>query len=84
MYRSFVYSSGIMQPRSLIRDGVGPIWLNDVKCSGSESKLLNCNFNTDTSKCRHYHDVGIHCFLNCSTEDAGIHLVKSNVHTIVR
>ncbi|XP_063406060.1 deleted in malignant brain tumors 1 protein-like [Mytilus trossulus] len=70
--RQLGYCSGIMQPRSLIRDGVGPIWLNDVKCSGSESELLHCNFNTDTSTCSHYHDVGIHCFLNCSTEHAGV------------
>ncbi|CAC5424574.1 DMBT1 [Mytilus coruscus] len=66
------YCSGIMQPKLLIRDGHGPIWLNDVKCSGSERRLLNCIYNEDTSHCRHSEDVGIHCFLNCSTEDEGV------------
>ncbi|CAG2189330.1 unnamed protein product [Mytilus edulis] len=63
---------GIMQPRKLIRDEYGAIWLNDVNCYGSESKLLDCNFNNDTLQCDHRDDVGIHCFLNCSTEDEGI------------
>ncbi|VDI25915.1 Hypothetical predicted protein [Mytilus galloprovincialis] len=66
------YCSGIMQPGNLIRHGKGAIWLNDVNCSGSESKLLDCNFNNVTIQCDHFwNDVSIHCFLNCSTEDEG-------------
>ncbi|VDI27796.1 Hypothetical predicted protein, partial [Mytilus galloprovincialis] len=67
--RQLGYCSGIMQPKLLIRDGHGQIWMNDVKCLGSERKLQNCIYNDDRSHCRHYEDVGIHCFINCSTED---------------
>ncbi|XP_063406012.1 deleted in malignant brain tumors 1 protein-like [Mytilus trossulus] len=67
--RQLGYCSGIMQPKLLIQDGHGPIWINEVKCSGSEQRLLNCIYNEDTSNCRHSEDVGVHCFLNCSTED---------------
>ncbi|XP_071142954.1 scavenger receptor cysteine-rich domain-containing protein DMBT1-like [Mytilus edulis] len=67
--RQLGYCSGILQPKLLIRDGHGPIWINDVNCLGSETRLLNCIYNADTSNCRHSEDVGIHCFLNCSTED---------------
>ncbi|OPL33880.1 hypothetical protein AM593_00928, partial [Mytilus galloprovincialis] len=61
-----------MQPADLIRDGQGTIWLTEVKCSGSEITLLKCIYTTDTLSCSHYHDVGIHCFLNCSKEDEGV------------
>lgn len=73
-----------MQPKLLIRDGHGQIWMNDVKCLGSERKLQNCIYNDDRSHCRHSEDVGIHCFINCSTEDhenEGIVLVKINVRS---
>ena len=73
-----MHSSGIMQPTNLIHHGKGAIWLNDVNCSGSESKLLDCNSNNVTFQCEHYwHDVGVHCFLSCSTEDEGMK-VRSN------
>ncbi|CAG2193299.1 unnamed protein product [Mytilus edulis] len=69
--RQLGYCSGIMQPRQLINHGYGAIWLNDVNCSGSESKLLDCDFNNVTLQCDHWYDIGVHCFLNCSTEDEG-------------
>ncbi|XP_071141934.1 CD5 antigen-like [Mytilus edulis] len=65
------YCSGLMIPPHKVYDGIGTIWLNSVNCSGSESRLLNCTFNTDASNCRHYGDVGIHCFLNCSQDGEG-------------
>ena len=30
-------------------------------CSGSESVLLDCNADTDTSDCSHTQDVGVSC-----------------------
>ncbi|VDI25914.1 Hypothetical predicted protein, partial [Mytilus galloprovincialis] len=66
--RQLGYCSGFMIPANKVDDGIGTIWLNNVNCSGSESELLNCTFNTDASNCRHYGDVGIHCFLNCSPD----------------
>ena len=42
--------------------GVGPILLDNVFCSGSESNLLQCNhqplFSTD---CNHSEDAGVKC-----------------------
>lgn len=71
-----------MQPATRIRSGQGAIWLNDVNCSGSESKLLDCHFNNVTYQCYHWHDIGVHCFINCTTEDEGM-IVKTNVLSIV-
>lgn len=56
---------------SRVQDGQGTIWLSDVVCSGSESKLVNCIYNVHTTRCEHYEDVGIHCFLSCPTEYKG-------------
>ncbi|XP_071141936.1 neurotrypsin-like [Mytilus edulis] len=69
--RQLSYCSGLMLPAHKVDDGIGTIWLNHVNCSGSEGNLLNCNYNHDISPCRHYQDVGVHCFLNCSTGDEG-------------
>ncbi|XP_052086344.1 deleted in malignant brain tumors 1 protein-like isoform X15 [Mytilus californianus] len=69
--RQMGYCSGIKIPSSHVQDGEGTIWLNQLACTGSESKLLNCTYNADTSGCRHNYDVGVHCFLSCQTEDEG-------------
>ena len=37
------------------------IWLADVACSGSESWLIDCSHNSNTSDCSHSEDVGIVC-----------------------
>ncbi|VDI17542.1 Hypothetical predicted protein [Mytilus galloprovincialis] len=65
------FSSGIMQPAHMIDDGIGAIWLNEVNCTGAESTLLQCAYNADSLHCSHHEDVGIHCFLSCSTKDEG-------------
>ncbi|CAC5380044.1 unnamed protein product [Mytilus coruscus] len=63
------YCSGEMIPSNYVDDGQGTIWLDDIHCSGSENKLINCTYSIDTSHCSHWYDVGIDCFLNCSTEN---------------
>jgi len=42
--------------------GSGPIWLDDVGCSGSESCLLSCrNRGIGSHNCIHFEDVAISC-----------------------
>ncbi|CAC5380041.1 PRSS12 [Mytilus coruscus] len=67
--RQLGYCSGMMIPSDHVDDGQGTIWLNDIDCSGSETKLLNCSHSIETSHCHHYEDVGIHCFLSCPAEE---------------
>ncbi|KAA0720726.1 Deleted in malignant brain tumors 1 protein [Triplophysa tibetana] len=42
--------------------GVGPVWLDDVECTGTESTLKNCPSKTvGTSTCSHANDAGVIC-----------------------
>ncbi|CAC5388415.1 unnamed protein product [Mytilus coruscus] len=62
-------TSGKTIPYQNVDDGKGTIWLDDINCSDSENKLINCTYSIDTSHCSHWYDVCIDCFLNCLTED---------------
>jgi len=42
--------------------GVGPIWLDDVNCVGTETCLVTCpNRGIGSSSCSHFEDVAIFC-----------------------
>ena len=43
------------------RGGSGPIHLDNVQCSGSESRLLNCPYDSHTLDCSHAEDAGVLC-----------------------
>lgn len=43
-------------------EGNGPIWMDDVSCSGTESALRYCNFTGwGQVNCSHTGDVGVVC-----------------------
>ena len=47
--------------------GTGPIWLDNVQCSGSETHVVNCtctNRGIDRHDCGHHEDAGVDCHLN--------------------
>ena len=44
--------------------GTGPIWLDNVYCTGSESAITSCShlgFNI-TRSCSHREDAGVYCY----------------------
>ena len=42
--------------------GKGPIFLDEVRCSGSETNLLQCNHNgIGQHNCYHLDDMGVSC-----------------------
>ena len=43
--------------------GRGPIHLGDIRCTGSEQRLIDCPYtnNTFESDCTHGEDVAVYC-----------------------
>ena len=43
--------------------GNGPIFMDDVACTGSESRLIDCVYDNDTNEDTHAEDAGVRCKL---------------------
>lgn len=42
--------------------GMGPIYLNEVQCTGHERSLWNCHFKNITDEdCKHTEDAAVRC-----------------------
>ena len=65
-------SSGTAIGSAGFGQGSGPIWLNSVTCTGSESTLVSCGHLGVgiTSSCYHYEDAGV----RCNIEDGKVNL----------
>ena len=49
--------------------GIGPIWLDNVQCSGNEQFLVNCTANAiGVHNCGHYEDAGVRCSIPGASE----------------
>ena len=45
-----------------VPDGTGQIWLDNVQCVGTETRLIDCPANTlGTHDCTHTQDAGVRC-----------------------
>ena len=48
--------------------GSGPIFLDDIRCNGTESRLINCaNVGVGVHNCEHSEDAGAVCAGTMST-----------------
>ena len=45
--------------------GTGPILMDDVQCTSSEERLIDCVYDSLTSDCHHGEDVGLRCIATC-------------------
>ena len=44
-------------------EGLNPIWLDDVRCAGGETTLLDCShLEWGTHNCGHYEDASVVCY----------------------
>ena len=56
---------GSVALRSGFTNGAGQIWLDNVHCRGTESRLIDCPANAlGVHNCYHIHDAGVWC-LSC-------------------
>ena len=55
-----------------VPDGTGQIWLDDVQCAGTETRLIDCPANAlGTHNCIHSADAGVRCAEAVSTCNQG-------------
>ena len=72
--RQLGYSGGEAHTRASFGEGTGTIWMDDVQCAGSESRLADCPFGGwGLHNCRHSEDVGVSC------DAAGMSLASATV-----
>ena len=55
-----MHAGALFIPYTLFGQGVGPIQLDDARCIGNESRLLDCPHTTEHN-CNHGEDVGVAC-----------------------
>ena len=61
--------TGAVALTSGVAQGAGSIWLDDVRCSGSETRLVDCPANPiGVHNCGHFLDAGV----RCSSSSGGI------------
>ena len=60
--RQLGYTGGEVRTRAAFGAGSGTIWMDDVRCAGTESRLADCAFaGWGLHNCRHSEDVGVSC-----------------------
>ena len=60
--RQLGLTGGQAHTRAAFGAGTGRIWMDDVRCSGDESRLADCAFRGwGRNNCRHSEDVGVSC-----------------------
>ena len=62
VFRLFHKSDGVAYKEARFGQGSGPIWLDDLKCGGSETTLGDCRSSGwNNSNCGHEEDAAVEC-----------------------
>lgn len=59
--RGLGYAGGIAKGTAYFGEGSGPILLDAINCTGTETSFAKCSFDTSTQACSHGEDAGVIC-----------------------
>ncbi|XP_030841141.1 lysyl oxidase-like 2 isoform X1 [Strongylocentrotus purpuratus] len=72
----------VLENASAFGQGIGPIWLWEVDCKGTEASIMECGHGAyNRSKCDHSQDVGIKCNIPDLGVKEDIRLVQGRFDT---
>ena len=56
------YSNGTARTSAHFGQGTGRIWMDDLRCSGNESSIFDCDYDGwGSHNCSHAEDAGVEC-----------------------
>lgn len=58
----FLLAAAAAVNRAVYGQGAGPIVMDNVACTGTETSLMNCTF-LSSHNCQHFEDAGVRCVL---------------------
>ncbi|XP_033754728.1 deleted in malignant brain tumors 1 protein-like [Pecten maximus] len=70
------YSNYINYRNYAFSRGSGMVWMNYIRCSGTETTLYECGYNGWGSNCNHQYDVGVFCFNNTDGSEVAVRLME--------
>ena len=70
----FSFAGAIARPNAFFGQGTGPIWLDDLLCSGNERRLVDCPVLTG--------GIGMIDFCNGHADDAGV-VCRERKHSLM-
>ena len=59
--------------------GIGPVWLNNVQCTGGESSLFSCPHSGwgNVGSCTHGNDAGVKCLQTGDVVNIGMQYIHT-------
>uniref|UniRef100_A0A1X7U349 SRCR domain-containing protein n=1 Tax=Amphimedon queenslandica TaxID=400682 RepID=A0A1X7U349_AMPQE len=76
--RQLGYASGTAFSNAYFGQGTGSIVMDDVRCTGTESTLINCSHVT-YHNCYHYEDAGVRCTAVIAATNGALILSRYNI-----
>ena len=74
----YLHVDATAQSGAAFGQGTGPISLNNVGCTGDETRLVDCSFSNNTVGCTHSNDASATCLTQCKL------YVCSNLHIAIQ